>query len=91
MTNVERTIKEMPIKRLEKLRKDIAKYDEYVNKCDIAGTNILAESIGSDMDFLKYTIKPNDEQKREMEQLENIFSGHMNRLQKCRCVKKIEK
>ena len=83
---------ELQIKRLEKLRKDIAKYDEHVNKCDIAGTNVLAESIGSDMDFLKYSgIKTTEDQKREIVQLENIFSGHMDRLLKCRCVKKIEK
>ncbi len=91
MANIGRTT-EIPIKRLERLRKDIAKYEEHVNKCDIAGTNVLAESIGSDMDFLKYSdIKTTEEQKKEMVQLENIFSGYMNRLQKCRCVKKIEK
>lgn len=78
--------------KLEKLRKDIAKYDEHVNKCDIVGTNVLAESIGSDIDFLKYSgLKITEEQKREMAKLENIFSGHMGRLQKCVCVKKIEK
>lgn len=91
MANIGRTI-EIPVKRLETLRKDIAKYEEHVNKCDIAGTNVLAESIGSDIDFLKYSgVKTTEEQKKEMVQLENIFSGHMNRLQKCRCVKKIEK
>jgi hypothetical protein len=91
MTNIERTTKETPIKRLEILRKDIAKYEEQVNKCDIVGTNVLAESIGSDIDFLKYTVKTTEEQKRDMVQLENIFAGHMDRLQKCICVKKIEK
>ena len=91
MANTEITA-EMHVKRFEKLRKDIAKYEEHVNKCDIVGTNVLAESIGSDIDFLKYSVKKiTDEQNREMGQLENIFSGHMERLQKCRCVKKIEK
>jgi hypothetical protein len=83
---------EVQEKRLEKLRKDIAKYDEHVNKCDIIGTNVLAESIGSDLDFLKYSgTKITEEQNRDMIQLENIFSGHMDRLSKCICVKKIGK
>lgn len=91
MTNIGRTV-EIPVKRLEDLRKDIAKYDEHVNKCDIAGTNVLAESIGSDIDFLKYSgMKTTEYQKKEIDQLEDIFSGHMGRLQRCRCIKKIEK
>lgn len=92
MPNMERIVKDAPEKRLADLRKDIAKYDEHVNKCDIAGTNVLAESIGSDLDFLKYSgIKTTEDQKQDMTKLENIFSGHMDRLKKCMCVKKIEK
>jgi hypothetical protein len=92
MSNIETTVQETPVKRLTDLRKDIAKYEEHVNKCDIVGTNVLSESIGSDMDFLKYSgIKTTEEQKREMGQLENMFSGHMDRLKRCTCVKKIEK
>jgi hypothetical protein len=92
MTNIGRIV-EISTQRLENLRKDIAKYEEHVNKCDIVGTNILAESIGSDIDFLKYSVakKTTEEQKREMKQLENLFAGHMTRLQKCICVKKVEK
>lgn len=78
--------------RLTNLRKDIARYDEHVNKCDIAGTNVLAESIGSDIDFIRHPgTRITEEEKREVEQLEKQFSGHMDRLKRCACVKKIEK
>ena len=92
MTEPEGVLKEEHKKRLTKLRKDIAKYDEHVNKCDITGTNVLAESIGADIDFLKYShIKNTEEEKQEITQLENIFSRHMDHLTRCACVKKIEK
>ena len=91
MADLEGILKETN-KRLTKLRKDIAKYDEHVNKCDITGTNVLAESIGSDIDFLRYSgTRATEEEKQEITQLENIFSGHMNHLTRCTCVKKIER
>ncbi len=84
--------KETPIKRLVTLKKDIARYEEQVNKCDISATNVLADSIGADIDFLRFSgMKNTDEQKREIESLENQFSNHMNNLSRCRCVKKIGK
>lgn len=90
--DLERHVLEIPIKRLASLRKDIAKYEEQVNKCDISVTNALAESIGADMDFLRYTeIRTTEEQKQELKRLENVFTNHMDNLKRCRCVRKIEK
>lgn len=80
------------IMRLTNLRKSIANYEENVNKCNIHETNILAESIGSDIDYLKYADKlTTGEQNQEIDILEKLFYGHMNRLAKCTCVKKIAK
>lgn len=90
--DIERMVVEIPVKRLTDLRKDIAKYEEQVNKCDISETNVLAESIGSDIDYLKYSgIRTTEEQKQEIKKLENQFLAHMDNLKRCRCVKKIEK
>jgi len=90
--SIERVSQEIPVKRITNLRKDIAKYDEHVNKCDISATNILAESIGSDMDFIRYSgVTTSEEQKQEVQRLEHLFSEHMDRLKRCRCVRKIEK
>ena len=87
----ENIIREIPIK-LVNLKKDIAKYEEHVNKCDISETNILAKGIGSGIDFLKHSdIKTIEEQKQEIKKLENQFLYHMNNLKRCRCVKKIGK
>lgn len=92
MADIEKITQGIHIQRLTNLRKDIAKYDEHVNKCDIIGTNILAESIGSDIDFLRYSgTRTTDEEKRDIVQLENQFSKHMDRLKRCACVKKIER
>lgn len=82
---------EIPIIRITNLTKEIRKYEEQVNKCDISGTNILAESIGSDMDFLRYAVNTTEEQKQQLKRLEDEFSRHMDNLKKCICVKKIEK
>ncbi len=90
--NLERQVLEIPIKRLSNLTKDIAKYEEHVNKCNISETNILAGSIGSDIDFLKYTdTRTTEEQKQELKRLENTFANHMGKLKRCRCIRKIEK
>jgi hypothetical protein len=92
MVNIEETVQGTRMKRLTKLRKDIAKYDEHVNRCDISATNVLAESIGADIDFLRYSgSKITEDEKRAIEQLEKQFSGHMDHLKRCMCVKKIEK
>lgn len=88
--NLERSVLEVPVKRLVSLTKDIRKYEEHVNKCNISETNVLAESIGADIDFLRYTeIRTTEEQKQELKRLENTFTNHMNNLKRCRCVKKI--
>lgn len=90
--DMERILQEKHTKRLVNLRKDIAKYEENTNKCNMYETNVLAESIGSDMDYLKYADKlTTQEQKQEIDKLEHQFSGHMSRLERCRCVKKLEK
>jgi len=90
--NMERILQDAHTKRLVKLRKDIAKYEENVNKCNIYETNILAESIGADIDYLFHVDKRiTDEQKQEINRLENQFSGHVERLEKCRCIKRLEK
>ncbi len=90
--DLERRVLEIPIKRLAGLRKDIAKYEEQANKCDISETNVLAKSIGADIDLLRYTeIRTTEEQKQEIKRIENIFTNHMDNLKRCRCVRKIEK
>lgn len=90
--DLERQVLEIPIKRLVSLRKDIAKYEEQVNKCDISQTNVLAGTIGADIDFLKYSeIRTTEEQKQEIKRLENIFTNHIDNLKRCRCIRKIEK
>jgi len=90
--DLERQALEIPTRRLASLTKDIAKYEEQVNKCDISQTNVLAETIGADIDFLKYSeIRTTEEQKQEIKRLENTFTNHMDNLKRCRCVKKIEK
>lgn len=78
-------------KNITSLTKDIRKYEEQVNKCDISGTNILAESIGSDIDYLRFAASTTGEQKQQLIHLEDEFSRYMDTLKKCRCVKKIEK
>ena len=91
-TNLEISVLDIPIKRLASLTKDIRKYEEHVNKCDISETNILAESIGADIDFLRYTaIGTTEEQKQELRHIESTFTNHMDNLKRCRCVKKIGK
>jgi hypothetical protein len=90
--DLEKKVFEIPIKRLADLTKDIRKYEEYVNKCDISETNVLAESIGSDIDYLRYTeIRTTEDQKQQLKRLEEEFLGNMDNLKRCRCVRKIEK
>lgn len=90
--DLERQVLDIPIKRLASLKKDIAKYEEQVNKCDISETNVLAKSIGADIDFLRYTeIRTTEEQKQELKRLGNAFINHMDNLKRCRCVRKLEK
>ena len=89
-TDLERTVLEIPVKRLANLTKDIRKYEERVNKCDISETNALAESIGADIDFLRYT-EITETQRQELKHLDDTFENHMDKLKKCRCVRKIEK
>lgn len=90
--NIERVLRDTHEKRLANLRKDISRYEESVNKCNIYETNVLAESIGSDMDYLRYADKmTTEDQKQEIGKLEKQFSGHMSRIERCVCVKKIGK
>lgn len=95
MTDIQETMKrarEIPAKHLTDLRRNIAKYEENVNKCDILATNVLADTIGADIDFLRFSnVRITDEQKQEIEILENQFSKYMDNLTRCRCVKKIAK
>ena len=89
---LERFVLEIPVKRLASLTNDIRKYEEHVNKCDISETNALAENIGANIDFLRYTeIRTTEAQKQELKSLENLFTNHMNNLKRCRCVRKIGK
>ncbi len=79
-------------KSILNLRKDILKYEESVNKCNIFDTNVLAEVIG--INFIHMTLEDANtttEQKREIKILENQFSKNMERLKHCACIKKIEK
>ncbi len=89
---MEKACQEISDKRIEDLRKEIAKYEENANKCDIHSTNILADTIGADIDFLRYSrVKTTEEQRKEVNSLENQFTKLMNSLTRCRCVRKIEK
>lgn len=89
---IRKQVEEIPAKRLTDLRKSIAKYEENANKCDILATNVLADSIGADIDYIRFSgLKITDEQRRDLEILENQFSGYMDSLSRCRCVKKIGK
>lgn len=90
--DLERQVIEIPIKRLISLRKDVAKYEEQANKCDISETNVLAKGIGADIDFLRYTeIRTTEEQKQQLKHIEDEFLRHMGNLKRCRCVRKLEK
>lgn len=51
-TEIEKIDLEISTGTLEKLEKDIKKYEEKVNVCDINGTNILAYNIGSDITYM---------------------------------------
>jgi hypothetical protein len=89
--DLERQATEIQTRYLTNLTKDIRKYDEQVNKCDISGTNILAETIGSDMDYLIFAISTTEEQKQQLKRLENEFSRSMDNLKRCKCTRKLEK
>lgn len=89
--DLERQAIEIPVRRLTNLTKDIRKYDEQVNKCDISGTNALAESIGSDIDYLRFVISTTEEQKQQLKRLEDEFSRYMDNLKRCKCTRKLEK
>lgn len=90
--NLEKMVVEIPVKRILNLTKDIKRYEEKANKCDISETNLLAKNIGADIDFLKYTdIRTTEEQKQELKRLEEIFLRYMDNLKRCRCVRKLLK
>ncbi len=89
---IEKIDLEISIDTLVKLEKDIKKYEEKVNVCDINNTNILAYNIGSDIAYLKFSgvIKTN-QQEKQLKNLDNQFVGYMDMLAKCRCIKRLEK
>lgn len=85
-------IKDNPDKILPNLRKNVAKYEENVNKCDIFTTNVLSSYIGEDINFLNHhRSELVNGQKLELEHLENQFSKLIDSLSRCRCVKRLEK
>jgi hypothetical protein len=91
MVNAEISVQEYE-KRITNLRKDIAKYEESVNKCNIFDTNVLAERVGVNLNYVIYSdVNSTSGQKREIEILENQFSSDMERLKRCTCVKKMAK
>ena len=90
-SKIDRTDKGIPTKHIADLRKDLAKYEESVNKCDIHNSNILANIIGSDMDYILYAnIGTTDEQKQEIKKVEQQFLKHVESLRRCTCIKKIK-
>lgn len=90
--DLEKMVIEIPVKHIVNLTKNVKKYEEQVNKCDISETNLLAKNIGADIEFLKYTeIRTSEEQKQEFKHLEEIFLRQINSLKRCRCVRKLEK
>lgn len=91
-TELERVTAEIPAKHLANLQKDIRKYEEHVNRCDIYETNTLAGNIGADIGFLRYTeVRTTETQKQELKNIEDQFKSHMIRLKRCRCVRKMAK
>lgn len=81
----------VPEKRLDMLRKDIEKYKENVNKCNISMIDSLSYNIGSEMDLLKFVIKLTDEQRKNLKGLEKEYKTTSDKIKQCQCIKKIEK
>lgn len=81
----------IPEKHLETLRKDIEKYKENVNKCNVSMIDSLSFDIGSEMDFLKFVTKLNDNQKKRLHNLEGEHKMYSSKVRQCQCVRKLER
>lgn len=77
--------------RLETLRKDLEKYNENVNKCNISMIDSLSFIIGSEMGFLRHT-ELTDGQRSQLKNLEEEhYKIYSNKVRKCQCVKKLDR
>lgn len=81
----------IPEKRLETLRKNIEKYKESVNKCNVSMIDSLSFDIGSEMDILKFIVKINDDQKKQLHNLEEEHKIYSNKVRQCQCIRKLER
>jgi len=85
----EEIVREIPIKQLDMLRKDIEKYKENVNKCNISMIDSLSFDIGSRIDYLKFALKIIGEQRRQAEVLEEEYKRYSDKVRQCQCVRKL--
>lgn len=82
----------LPAERhLESLRKDVEKYKENVNKCNVSMIDSLSFDIGSEMDFIKFVVELTDEQGKQFGNLEDEYKAHSNKVRQCQCVRKLER
>lgn len=92
MQNIaEKVIPQTSEKHLEILRKDIEKYKENVNKCNISMIDSLSYDIGSEIDFLKFAVEKTDEHKKYLKRLEEEYQKSSNKVRQCQCIRKLEK
>ncbi len=77
---------------LDKLRKDLEKYKENVNKCNVSMIDSLSFDIGSQIDYIKFVLEPKtDDQKNMLKSLEKEYNTYSNKVKQCQCVKKLER
>lgn len=78
--------------RLEDLRKDLEKYKENVNKCNVSMIDALSFNIGSNIEYIKFVLGPTtDDQKNMLKSLEKEYNTHSNKVKQCQCVRKLER
>lgn len=76
--------------RLEDLRKDLEKYLENVNKCNISMIEPLAFVIGQAMGSLN-NIELTDGQRKLFNNFGNEYNVYSNKVKQCQCVRKLER
>lgn len=82
----------LPAERhLESLRKDVEKYKENVNKCNVSMIDSLSFDIGSEVDFIKFVVELTGDQRKQFGNLEDEYKVHSNKVRQCQCVRKLER
>ena len=80
-----------PERHLEALRKDVEKYKENVNKCNVSMIDSLSFNIGSEIDFIKFVVELTGEQRKQFNNLEEEHKIYSNNVRQCQCVRKLER